>query len=108
MTIPCAKAAYRLFGHDGPVIDLLTLRDEPPPQPGEGVLCRHPFEGTKRAKVRPVRVEVLHTLVWDGKATMPTESIVDVRARCLAQVHALREDHRRPVNPTPYKVHDTV
>lgn len=34
----------------------------------------------------------------------PSPSIEELRAFCGAQVRLLREDHLRPLNPTPYKV----
>jgi Nicotinate phosphoribosyltransferase C-terminal domain len=48
-----------------PLLDLMQNADAPPPVPGVAVLCRHPFEATKRAMVTPSRVELLHTLVSD-------------------------------------------
>jgi nicotinate phosphoribosyltransferase len=34
----------------------------------------------------------------------PSPSLEELRAFCAAQVRLLREDHLRPLNPTPYKV----
>jgi nicotinate phosphoribosyltransferase len=105
VTIPGRKAAYRLFRGDGKAyLDLMVAVGSPPPQAGERVLCRHPFEEATRVYVIPTRVEPLHELVWDGRIVRPASPFSEVRAYVQAQIHLLREDHVRPINPTPYKV----
>jgi Nicotinate phosphoribosyltransferase C-terminal domain len=53
-----------VYEQDGrPLLDLMQNADAPAPAPGAAVLCRHPFEATKRAMVTPSRVELLHKLV---------------------------------------------
>ena len=105
MTIPGAKDAYRLVGADGrPLADLLSHTGRPAPRPGETVLCRHPFDEAKRARVVPAAVEQLLLLVWDGRLVGSLPKLDDSRARAAAQLGAMREDHLRAVNPTPYKV----
>ncbi|KAL3200769.1 hypothetical protein MRX96_013044 [Rhipicephalus microplus] len=71
VTIPGKKACYRLYGHQGyALLDLMQKMDEPPPQKGKRVLCRHPFQESKRAYVIPDCVEDLCLLWWDhGKAS---------------------------------------
>ena len=64
ITIPGRKCAYRLYGSDdSPLLDLMQSADEAPPAVNEPILCRHPFEATRRARVTPSRVELLHRLV---------------------------------------------
>ena len=109
MTIPGCKRAFRLHNSAGaPVVDLLQHMEEPPPLPGQRILCRHPFQESKRAYVTPSRVEPLHTVVWDGAFTAayrpPFLDLAALRAFVMEQVARLREDHMRPINPTPYKV----
>lgn len=43
MTIPGRKHAYRLYNSTGvPIIDLLTMADDPSPSPGSRIRCHHP------------------------------------------------------------------
>ncbi|KAH9374213.1 hypothetical protein HPB48_013698 [Haemaphysalis longicornis] len=72
VTIPGRKACYRLYGHQGyALLDLMQKMDEPPPQKGSRVLCRHPFQESKRAYVMPDTVEDLCQLWWDhGKVSV--------------------------------------
>lgn len=64
VTIPGRKDAYRLYGSDGyALIDLLQRTMEEAPQVSQKVLCRHPFQQTKRANVTPSRVESLHKVL---------------------------------------------
>jgi len=106
VTMPGRKDAYRLYGADGhALIDLMQRSIEPPPQAGERVLCRHPFQESKRAYVIPTRVEALYKVYWqNGKVCQPQPSLKEVRDRVRASLQTLRQDHKRNLNPTPYKV----
>lgn len=144
VTIPGAKQTYRLFSESGcPIVDLITLASEKPPQPKDKLLCRHPFDESKRALVNPSRVVRLLHLVWLGKDSLAflqsslkradesaasasssnrdaqLEEVADgvkhnmrtpfvplntVKQAVKAQLTLMREDHLRPLNPTPYKV----
>ncbi|HEX2988405.1 MAG TPA: nicotinate phosphoribosyltransferase, partial [Chloroflexota bacterium] len=107
ITLPGKKRAFRLYAGDlpTPVVDLLTLADEAAPQPGERVLCRHPFDETKRLIVIPSRVEDLYEVIWDGEPNTETvRPLNETRQYVLDQLAGFRRDHLRPVNPTPYKV----
>ncbi len=67
MTMPGKKNVYRLYGNDGhALIDLLQLPSEPPPEVNQRVLCRHPFQESKRAWVIPAKVELIYKCIWDG------------------------------------------
>jgi nicotinate phosphoribosyltransferase len=107
LVIPCSKNAYRLYGKDGqPLNDFMTATDEPAPEVGVRLLCRHPFSENLRAYVTPSRVESLLQLVFDGPAgfAAPVESLEAARDRCRAQLQSIRNDVVRTLNPTPYKV----
>ncbi|KAF8410082.1 hypothetical protein HHK36_002604 [Tetracentron sinense] len=77
VSIPCKKRCYRLYGREGyPLVDIMTGENEPPPkvsiiavaylQVAERILCRHPFNESKRAYVVPQRVEELLKCYWPG------------------------------------------
>ncbi|XP_059480976.1 nicotinate phosphoribosyltransferase isoform X2 [Neocloeon triangulifer] len=106
VTMPGRKNVYRLYGADGhALIDLLTRSTEPEPQVGEKVLCRHPFQESKRAYVIPTRVEPLYKVYWkNGRLTDPLPDLKQVRQRVQESLKTLRQDHKRNLNPTPYKV----
>lgn len=106
ITLPGRKHAYRLWGKDGmPVADIMVDANKEGPKKDEPVYCRHPFDETKRAYVKPSNVTSLHSLVWDGDivegAIIP---ISEARENLLKAVTEFRGDHLRSLNPTPYKV----
>lgn len=87
------------------VNDLMLREDEPAPEAGVRVLCRHPFRENIRAHVTPSRVEELYKCYWkDGAIRQPIPSLEEVRARVQESLSSLRQDHLRNLNPTPYKV----
>lgn len=103
-TIPGAKSIYRLVSSaDVMLLDLLVPFSHAPPEVGERILCRHPFDHQKRAYVTPSKVLDLHQLVFDGTRCDPDRSLIDIRDHCLEQLRTVREDILRPLNPTPYK-----
>lgn len=107
IVIPARKSVYRLYGRDDqPIMDLIQKVDEPPPEPGKRLLARHPFLESKRAHVTPSRVDPLLSLVWDGArgAVHPILPMDEIKRNCTEQIRKMREDHIRPLNPTPYKV----
>jgi hypothetical protein len=74
------------------------------PEVGERVLCRHPFDSSKRAYVTPSRVLELHAPVFEGgRRVAASEDLRELRAYCQRQLGEVREDVLRPLNPTPYK-----
>eukprot|EP00850_Spirogloea_muscicola_P014848 SM000109S14162 [mRNA] locus=s109:295515:299292:+ [translate_table: standard] len=106
VTIPGRKRLYRLYGREGfALVDLLIGETDVPPKAGERILCRHPFLESKRAHVVPTRVEPLHHTYWAGGGVAEQlPSLEEVRATCARQLAAVRPDHLRALNPTPYKV----
>ncbi|XP_003706834.1 nicotinate phosphoribosyltransferase isoform X2 [Megachile rotundata] len=106
VTIPGKKDAFRLYGADGyALIDLLQRSTEEAPQVKQKVLCRHPFQESKRAYVIPTRVEPLHKVYWkNGKLCQPLMTLHEIRNRVQESLKTLRNDHKRNLNPTPYKV----
>jgi nicotinate phosphoribosyltransferase len=105
VTIPGRKGIYRLIGEEGiPLLDLMIPVGDPLPRVGTRIMCRHPFEETKRIYVKPSAVIELLQCVWDGRPVAETPSLVDRRGYVLDQLDSFREDHLRPLNPTPYKV----
>lgn len=75
VTMPGNKNVYRLYSNDGhPLIDLIQKNNEPAPAIGQKVLCRHPFQESKRAYVIPSRVESLYK-VDDSSIFMKCSSI---------------------------------
>lgn len=106
VTMPGKKNAYRLYSNDGhALIDLMLRQDEKAPQVNQKVLCRHPFQESKRAWVIPSKVEDLYRLVWaGGKAVEPRPTLVEIRQKVQRSLQTLRQDHKRSLNPTPYKV----
>ncbi|KAI4479057.1 hypothetical protein M0802_014460 [Mischocyttarus mexicanus] len=106
MNIPGKKNAYRLYGADGyALIDILQRSTEEVPQVKQKVLCRHPFQESKRAYVIPTHVEPLHKVYWkNGKLCEPLPTLTQIRDRVQESLKTLRNDHKRNLNPTPYKV----
>lgn len=106
MTMPGKKDAYRLYSSDGhALIDLLQRPEENAPSVGKRVLCRHPFQESKRAWVTPSKVESLYKIRWQhGRIASPISSLEQVRENVQKSLKTLRNDHKRSLNPTPYKV----
>lgn len=106
ITMPGKKKVYRLYSSGGhALIDLLQRPCEPPPEVGKKVLCRHPFQESKRAYVSPSKVEPLVKLYWkDGKICEPIPTLAEVREKVCGSLRTLRQDIKRYLNPTPYKV----
>lgn len=108
VSIPCKKRSYRLYGKEGyPLVDIMTGENEPPPKVGERILCRHPFNESKRAYVVPQHVVELLKCFWPGspdKARAELLPLKEIRDRCINQLEQMRPDHMRRLNPTPYKV----
>jgi nicotinate phosphoribosyltransferase len=106
VTIPCRKNLYRLFGRDGKALcDLMTEVDEPQPVANVRILCQHAFLEKKRAYVTPSSVRCMYNLYWaDGQVKYKLPTWEEARTYAREQIQSLRKDHRRYLNPTPYKV----
>ncbi|CAF0858995.1 unnamed protein product [Rotaria sordida] len=106
VTIPGRKNLFRFYGHDGKALcDLLTRIDEPEPQAAVRMLSRHPFSEQKRAYVTPTSVRSLYNLYWaDGEIKYSLPTLKQIRTYVREQINELRKDHKRDLNPTPYKV----
>ncbi|PAV61528.1 hypothetical protein WR25_09853 [Diploscapter pachys] len=106
ITIPGRKKCYRIYGKaDYAILDLMTLEDEPEPKPNEQILCRHPFEESKRALVVASRVEQLQLTYWnEGAIQQDIPNLSIVKEHVNSSIKSLRNDHKRYLNPTPYKV----
>lgn len=106
VTMPGCKDAYRLYSESGDaLIDLLQRSVEEAPEINKKVLCRHPFEESKRAYVIPSRVEKLHKLYWkNGEIVQTLPNLNKIREKVRASLRTLRPDIKRNLNPTPFKV----
>ncbi|KAK6960625.1 nicotinate phosphoribosyltransferase [Biomphalaria glabrata] len=106
VTIPGMKNVYRLYGADGTaLVDLLQDSSEVPPKQGDRVLCRHPIQESKRAYVIPASVRALHEIWWhNGKVMKPLPTLTELREKTKQSLRTIRQDHKRALNPTPYKV----
>ncbi|XP_048517750.1 nicotinate phosphoribosyltransferase isoform X2 [Dendroctonus ponderosae] len=106
VTMPGSKDAYRLYSESGDaLVDLLQRSVEPPPKVNEKILCRHAFEESKRAYVKPSKVEKLLQLYWaDGKIVKALPSLEEIKGKVTSSMKTLRSDIKRNLNPTPYKV----
>ncbi|XP_010270181.1 PREDICTED: nicotinate phosphoribosyltransferase 1-like isoform X3 [Nelumbo nucifera] len=80
VSIPCKKRCYRLYGREGyPLVDIMTGENEPRPKAAERVLCRHPFNESKRAYVVPQRVEELLKCYWPGDSVQTPYGVLKSR-----------------------------
>lgn len=69
------------------------------------MLSRHPFSEQKRAYVTPTSVRNLYNVYWaDGEIKGPLPTLKRIRTYAREQIDQLRKDHKRDLNPTPYKV----
>lgn len=105
ITIPCKKSTFRFFGKENhALLDLIVMHDEPAPESGQRIMCRHPFIAEKRCYATPARVEPLLKLWWDGKLVRQLPDLKSIRDHCQSGLDHLTEDIKRSLNPTPYKV----
>merc|ERR1712224_285308 len=105
ITLPGRKKAFRLYNKNNePLVDVMMQQHEEDPIEHKQFLLRHPFVESKRAYVIPNKVEKLHSRVFEDGRITKNESLQTTKNRCEQSLKHLRQDHRRRVNPTPYKV----
>jgi nicotinate phosphoribosyltransferase len=103
--LACRKTPYRLYSEDNQaLVDLMVGDGEQAPKAGHPVVCRHPFDPDQQCVIKPARVEPLLQLWWDGRLIKKMQNIEEMRTNCLNSLTCLREDIKRFMNPTPYKV----
>lgn len=107
--MPGRKDTFRLFSESGhALVDLIQRSVESTPQVSEKVLCRHPFQESKRAYVIPSKVERLLNLCWeDGQICQVLPTLQEIKEKVQSSLRTLRPDIKRNLNPTPYKVSQT-
>jgi hypothetical protein len=100
VTMPGRKNAYRLFGADGhALIDLLQRSSEPEPKVGDKVLCRHPFQESKRAYVIPARVEPLYKVcIIIIQCSSLVQSISNYEGCFLSFINGLEKKKQKMIN----------
>lgn len=104
-TLPGSKAAFRLLGSDGsPLLDLLQLAEEPPPQAGQELRV-WPRGAREPCIVRPAHVEPLLRLwVQQGQLCEPLPPLAESRALAQLSLSRLSPMHRRVEQPELYQV----
>ncbi|XP_074059070.1 nicotinate phosphoribosyltransferase isoform X1 [Macrotis lagotis] len=108
-TLPGSKAAYRLYNSEGaPVLDLLQLEEEPPPQAGQELRVR-PLEVSggdcRSLTLTPASLEpLLRVYFHQGQVCEPIPSLAESRALAQKSLSCLSSSHKRLENPEPYQV----
>ncbi|CAG2177954.1 unnamed protein product [Oppiella nova] len=106
VTVPGRKSVFRLYGKEGyALLDLMQGAEEPAPKAQSKVLCRHPFQESKRCYATPSKVEPLLKIWWqNGKVQQKMPDLEEIRSHVQNSLNTLRADIKRNLNPTPYKV----
>ncbi|XP_015994707.2 nicotinate phosphoribosyltransferase isoform X1 [Rousettus aegyptiacus] len=104
-TLPGSKAAFRLLGSDGsPLLDVLQLAEEPPPQAGQELRV-WPRGAREPCIVTPAHVEPLLRLwVQQGQLCEPLPPLAEARALAQLSLSRLSPVHRRLEQPELYQV----
>ncbi|XP_040208086.1 nicotinate phosphoribosyltransferase isoform X1 [Rana temporaria] len=107
-TIPGSKAIYRLYDGSGqPLLDLMALEEEPPPEIGKEVKIYELGKNTETQTVTPLRAELLHRVYFKNGQLSDTEPLPSIKeVRCWAQrsLTSLSPEHRKLEEPQPYRV----
>ena len=57
----------------------------------------------------PSKVEALYTCWWEnGQVPIDYPSLAEIRQNVQDSLKILRQDHKRSLNPTPYKVNNAL
>lgn len=105
IVIPAAKNIYRLYGRDELMIaDLLTCKNDSPPDLEKEISIFHPTDALKSSRVRPSRVETPLQDLYKNGQWLDHRSLDQVRSESLSLMQYLRSDICRAKNPAPYKV----
>jgi len=63
------------------------------------------LQESKRAYVSPSKVECMLKTYWDkGRVCQDLPSLRHLKERTAESIGRLRQDHKRQLNPTPFKV----
>lgn len=105
-TIPGSKAVYRLYDRsDHPLLDLMTLEDELPPELGKEVKVYELGRSADNECVTPIRAESLHrTFFQDGQVVQPLPTIAEIRSFAQKSLSSLSPQQRQLDDPPPYRV----
>ena len=94
-----------MYSNDGTaLIDLMTQFNENDLKANQRILCRHPFHESKRAYVTPKIIKPLLELCDPVKVKERSVALKESREQFLKSLNEIREDTRRHVNSTPFKV----
>lgn len=110
ITFPFKKFPYRFYHKGTSVVDIMLLKDDINSYVLNGkLLCKHPTDSKKEATIDLTNPEItyerLHHVIWNnGVATTEDLSISVAKQYCAERFCTVRDDHKRLINPTPYKV----
>ncbi|XP_068953022.1 nicotinate phosphoribosyltransferase isoform X2 [Petaurus breviceps papuanus] len=108
-TLPGSKAAYRLYNSEGaPVLDLLQLEEEPPPQSGKELRV-WPLDMSggdcRSLTLTPASLEPLLRVYFHlGQMCEPIPPLAESRALAQKSLSYLSSPHKRLENAEPYQV----
>ncbi|KAM9308484.1 nicotinate phosphoribosyltransferase [Gastrophryne carolinensis] len=111
-TIPGSKAVYRLYdGSDQPLLDLMALEEEPPPELGKEVKIYELGKNSHTQMVTPKRAELLHRVCFkNGRVpdTWPLPSIGEIRSYTQKSLGSLTPQQRCLEEPEPYRANSSI
>jgi nicotinate phosphoribosyltransferase len=123
VTLPGRKRIYRLYqtkeGDDGvsrktPIADLLTLAEEPMPEPGQPIECCNPSttktttqgDSQLTVTVTPSFIVELHSVMFEASEVIkPVASLMESREFVQEQLQTFPEEITRYHDPQEYPVY---